>query len=649
MRVMARTSWLPPNAAKMGLALLAVVCATAARVGLDLLDLGFPSLAPFYLSVLLSVWFGGWMAGGMATILGGLVVWWAFLPPTFTFKITIEGASDVAVYVGISVLAVTLIEAHHRQQRGPPLTVSPRLVWIAATVVTLAGIALTTAAAIETYLRDQLLARAEFDRLAEKHAQSLQSHLKERETLARIVSSLVRPAPLAPDALAVLDGRFFALAPDIVAIGWTPRVEMADVPAVLDVLAKQGVTNPRILGPDLKPFDLGALNRPLYPILDIRPRGPHAVVLGVDVVTSPERLAALEASDTSRSPFASAPIRILQDHSVKGVVLFTPADDGGPTPQGSGFLGITFRFDRLFAPDGVPFAVLDEAAGDDRRVLFGGALDGDVLRRQPISFGGRTWTVTYAAQMDLFHQARLAALKVGGIGAGATALLAAFMLFVLINSARLQTEVAARKAAESSLQTLVSELRHRVKNMLAVVQTIVTQTLRPGTTVEAVLPLITGRLLAMAHAVSMLSNSGGTIVPLRALLSPDVIPVGDRIEVVGPDIEVDQHAGQALALLFYELATNAAKHGALSTAAGTVRLKWSLGMEDGRRIFRMRWEETGGPTVKEPQRSGFGRTLISRITPATLGGHCDLHFFPTGFVYELDAPAERFRVPAQHR
>ena len=147
----------------------------------------------------------------------------------------------------------------------------------------------------------------------------------------------------------------------------------------------------------------------------------------------------------------------------------------------------------------------------------------------------------------------------------------------------------------------------------------------------------------MAHAVSMLSDSGLTIVSLRTLLSPGVIPFADRIDVQGPDVELEQRDGQAMALLLYELGTNAAKHGSLSVPEGRVRLEWELIGEGASSRFRLRWEEKGGPPAEEPRQSGFGKVLIGQIVPEMFGGKCEMRFLQTGFIYELEAPGTRFR------
>lgn len=641
-------------AIRIGVALLAVAGATLLRFGLEQINPAILGLGPYYLAVLVAALVAGWLAGAAAALMGGLLFWLIFAHPRFRFTLPPpELAVDLAIFLAVSFSILVLVAANDRQkalaQESTPAPPTLRF-WAALGAVILGGLALTAVAADQVHEHSKALARSEFNRLAETHARELQARLSERETVARIVAALfVAPPAPAPNALSSVRESFFTLAPDFAAVGWTPRIEPSEIPAALDVLAQEGVASPAILGPDRRPLDRRRLDRPLYPILDIEPRGPNAVVLGVDIAASPARLAALEAAKLGDRPIATAPIKLIQEPGLKGVVLFTAVRSATHPDRASGFIGATFRFDRLFALsfDRASFVVRDEEASEADRELFRspGAVPGDPpWASKTIHFGEREWTVSYLPTADLFAAARVSAWTTAAVGLGATALVTGLLLYVLVNFGRLQSEVTARRSAEKVLQTLIAELNHRVKNMLAVVQSIILRSLRPGMTVEQVREVLMGRLHAMAHAVSMLSDSGWTEVRLRALLSPGVIPFSERIEVTGPDVVVEQRDGQAMALLFYELATNAAKHGALSAPGGKVRLHWELTGEPDARMFHMRWEESRGPLVRPPSAKGFGSTLIGRIAPETLGGKCEMQFSPTGFVYTLQAPGRNFKL-----
>ena len=203
----------------------------------------------------------------------------------------------------------------------------------------------------------------------------------------------------------------------------------------------------------------------------------------------------------------------MQDPNVRGIVLFAPVHSADRAQPPWGFLGLTFRFDRLLAAEQAPLSIVivDEAADEPDRVLFRSpraAFDARPWSVQRVSFGQRDWTVAYTPTSDLFGDARAAAVATAAIGFGSTALLTGLLLYVLVNFGRLQSEVAARRSAESILHTLIAELNHRVKNMLAVVQSIILRSLRPDMSVDEMRQVLLGRLQAMAHAVSMLSDSG---------------------------------------------------------------------------------------------------------------------------------------------
>jgi two-component sensor histidine kinase len=651
-------AWQSPRASstagRVGIAVLAVGSAALLRFGLELINPAVFGFGPFYLAVLIGAVFGGWLSGALAALIGGVVLWFGFLPVRHRFALPApEHVIDLTIFLVVSFLIVLLIETNRQQKAlasDDELAVPRLRLWLAGGAVVLGGLALTAAVAIRAYEHSQALARSEFERVAQNHAQQLQARLSEREAVARMVAAIfVAPNALVPNALGTIKEGLYSLAPDFAAVEWTPRIEPGEINAAIEVLLKEGVVPPAILGPDLRPLDVRQLNRPLYPILDIEPREDNAVLLGVDIAASPPRLAALQEANRHKRLTATTAVRLMQEPGVKGIVLFAPIYRANNGDQPWGFLGLTFRIDHLLTeePHPIPFVIVDEGASGPDRVLFrspGADPDATAARVQQIKFGQRDWTVAYAPAAQPSEAARTAAATTAAVGIGSTGLVTGLRLYVLINFGRLQHEVAARRSAENILRTLIAELNHRVKNMIAVVQSIIARSLRPDMSVDEVREVLMGRLRAMAHAVSMLSDSGWTVVSLRALLSPGVIPFSDRIDVLGPDLEVEQRDGQAMALLFYELATNAAKHGALSVPEGKVRLEWELTGERASMLFRLRWEERGGPPAQEPKQNGFGRILIGRIAPETLGGKCEMRYFRTGFVYELEAPGNRFRL-----
>jgi PAS domain S-box-containing protein len=201
-------------------------------------------------------------------------------------------------------------------------------------------------------------------------------------------------------------------------------------------------------------------------------------------------------------------------------------------------------------------------------------------------------------------------------------------------------DITERKHAEERQRLLVNELNHRVKNSLAVVQAIARQTLREGRDVGEAREALTARLVALAGAHDILTQeqlAGADLVEVieRAVLAQLDRP--ERVTLAGPHVGVPPHAVVSLSLALHELATNALKYGALSTAAGRVELSWRLAEQDGSRRLHLRWAERGGPTVAPPSRKGFGSRLIERSLAADLGGEVRLTFEPTGVVCEIEA------------
>ncbi|WP_404382590.1 sensor histidine kinase [Caenispirillum salinarum] len=199
---------------------------------------------------------------------------------------------------------------------------------------------------------------------------------------------------------------------------------------------------------------------------------------------------------------------------------------------------------------------------------------------------------------------------------------------------------AERQRAESEHQReiLVQELAHRVKNTLATVQSILMSTLR-GHVEPAPLKVLTQRLEALAQTHTLLAENRWA-VDLGLLARGELAPYGSRAQARGPAVALHARAAVALTLTLHELATNAAKHGALSDGTGRVDLSWEVAAESGNDspVLEVVWNEAGGPPVAEPGRSGFGIRLIRRVVPHDLGGTVDLRFEPTGAVCRLTMP-----------
>jgi PAS domain S-box-containing protein len=203
-------------------------------------------------------------------------------------------------------------------------------------------------------------------------------------------------------------------------------------------------------------------------------------------------------------------------------------------------------------------------------------------------------------------------------------------------------DITLRKAAEQHLRLMVNELNHRVKNSLATVQAIAAQTLRRGEVPDAVREALASRLIALAEAHDVLTDEKWSGAELADLASQAAAPyVSLRgvspFYIDGPSVFLPPKTAIAMALAFHELATNAAKYGALSAPEGKVLIAWNVGETPGGRALRLTWRETGGPPVQAPVRNGFGTRLIQRGLASELNGEVKMDFQPAGLVCTVEA------------
>jgi len=196
---------------------------------------------------------------------------------------------------------------------------------------------------------------------------------------------------------------------------------------------------------------------------------------------------------------------------------------------------------------------------------------------------------------------------------------------------------AERHTADIRQKVLNEELNHRVKNILALIKSVVSQPIDPARDLSDYVASLKGRIMALAQAHDqVVRNDGGGA--LRALLESELRPYRDAatISLNGPDLGFDARAYSVLALVLHELATNAAKYGALSQNKGNLTVEWRLAEDESCEI---NWLERGGPTTVAPKRQGFGSVLLTRSIPFDLGGQSEIH-------YESAGVRARFVIPA---
>ncbi len=199
---------------------------------------------------------------------------------------------------------------------------------------------------------------------------------------------------------------------------------------------------------------------------------------------------------------------------------------------------------------------------------------------------------------------------------------------------------AEERDAEDKLQKLIlGELHHRIKNTLATVSAIASQSFRTTTSVEHGQKAMEGRLLALSRAHDLLMQVSWSNASLTRTVSGATEPFDNqgarRFHFNGPDIKVASSAVIALAMTLNELCTNTTKFGALSTPAGSVEVAWTIDEENHRMCLT--WTERGGPLVRPPTRRSFGTRMMESLGQQ-LNGKVQLTYDPSGFIYSLDVP-----------
>jgi two-component sensor histidine kinase len=194
-----------------------------------------------------------------------------------------------------------------------------------------------------------------------------------------------------------------------------------------------------------------------------------------------------------------------------------------------------------------------------------------------------------------------------------------------------------RSVAETRQALLMRELAHRGKNLLSVIQAIATRTLSGERTLDEARDAFVGRLQALANTYSSLTDEAPESAQLHDIVSAGLRSHGERADIRGPALVVPAKAAQTLSLVIHELATNAAKYGALSSPSGLVEVAWELtgnGSDDQR--FALRWLEKHGPPVQPPVHNGFGSVIITSVVGSEL--HCapTMEYAPDGFRYGLE-------------
>ncbi|AZQ67486.1 PAS domain S-box protein [Silicimonas algicola] len=205
-------------------------------------------------------------------------------------------------------------------------------------------------------------------------------------------------------------------------------------------------------------------------------------------------------------------------------------------------------------------------------------------------------------------------------------------------------DISERKRHEAEREMMMGELNHRVKNMLAVVQSIASQTLRSSPDPADFVPAFQERVQALGQAHGLLTKDRWRRTDLRELADAVLGSFVDgqhRLVLEGPEVRLSPNAAITISMALHELSTNALNYGALASSDGTVRLSWELREDQEGQRLEVSWSEHDGPRVEAPEREGFGSRMLERGIAYELDGKVTLDYAPTGLTCRMSFPAER--------
>jgi two-component sensor histidine kinase len=518
--------------------------------------------------------------------------------------------------------------------------------------IALIGSLLSGLAAYRVHEQELTLDGIALARAIDVHASLVQDRLTERELLARVASGLFRaPSVIKANMLQPLRTSIYAFKTDFVVANWIARLKPDELAAAQAELKASGFTNPTIRDFDDRPLDLKAIDKPINVLMDLEPRSPDTLAFPGRAyehhsVIGPVLAQAMEGG----KPVASDPIPLLRQNGPVGIVLAAPVYQEGSS-DAAGFVTFSYELSTLMLTndDRSLFAVVlkdprdanDEFVANEQGAItlqpvkVGGPAPSMV---RTVTFGGRDWSLGYYAKTNAVARAQQTAAIVAAIGLALTGIVCGLFGYVAYNNLRLSREIQVRIGFERRLTAVIDELNHRVKNILAVIQSIVTRTLRHGADIDVSRELLIGRIHAMSNVVTLLSESQWQGVKLKGLFEARAIPHADRIAVNGPDIAVSARAAQSLSLLFFELASHSDEGLSLVGKHPHIVANWNVTGEEPDTVFHFRWEEFNTSAATRREDSDFGLILLDRVAPEALGGTAKRYFTDVSYVYELTAP-----------
>jgi two-component sensor histidine kinase len=520
--------------------------------------------------------------------------------------------------------------------------------------IALIGVLLSGLAAYRVHDQELAIDGIALARAIDVHASLVQDRLTERELLARVASGLFRtPSVIKANMLQPLRSAIYAFKTDFVVADWIARLKPSELDAARAELAGSGFSNPTIRDFDDQPLDLKTLDKPVNVLMDVEPRTAETSDLPGRTLDKHSVVGPMLAQAMAQGkPVASDPIPLLRRNGPVGIALAAPVFQEGAL-EPAGFVTFSYELAPLMLEndDRSLFSVAlrdprdanDEFVANDQDAVSSRAVkpDGPAPSMvRTVTFGGRDWSLAYYAKTSAAVRAEQTAIIVAAIGLALTGIVCGLFGYVAYNNLRLSREIQVRIGFERRLTAVIDELNHRVKNILAVIQSIVTRTLRHGADIDVARELLIGRIHAMSNVVTLLSESQWQGVKLKGLFEARAIPHAERIAVSGPDIAVSARAAQSLSLLFFELASHSDEGLSLVGKHPHIVAKWEVTGEEPDAVFHFRWEEFNTSAATRREDSDFGLILLDRVAPEALGGTAKRYFTDVSYVYELVAPME---------
>ncbi len=454
-----------------------------------------------------------------------------------------------------------------------------------------------------------------------------------------------------------LDGRFVGSD----GIGWAMKVRRADVPVVEAIMRDGGVGGFTITSvPSLS----SQANRQssVVPIMFVEPQSErNQRAIGFDMFSESVRRSAMLKAERSGQPTATGRVELQYEGGADGqpgFIIYMPVfaiGQDGPGRNLRGYVYSPFNAERFLQSavdaerlEGAIVRLFDPVAGADGRPA-----DRLLAQTAPEHASNRKVKrqIEIAAHTFMLEVEAPASPMLSSISA-LTLLFGLLVATLLLVLARLLTQQAMEDRIalswfeqQSSIRnSLTRELNHRVKNTLANVLSIISLTRRRSDSVPEFADSLEGRIRALSATHDLLTQSdwGTTLVAavIQAELAPYAQDEQRMLEIGGPDVELAPNDALSLGLAIHELATNAAKYGALSVESGSVKIRWEMAGED---VARIEWTERGGPPIDPSVRRkrGFGTELIEKIVAHELRHPVDLKFEPEGVRCSLLIPVRR--------